>query len=104
MMNEKKFSKYFKAFGEPSRLRILELLSSKELTVNEIVEAIGLSQPTVSRHLAVLREAGMVIDRRDGQKVYYILNKQAVGNCCEGFCNCLEIQVIDRRKKKKKEK
>ena len=102
MMDERQFSKYFKAFGEPSRLRILELLSSKELTVNEIVKAIGLSQPTVSRHLAVLREAEMVIDRRDGQKVYYSLNKQAVGNCCEGFCNCLEIRVIDRRKKKKK--
>jgi len=101
MMNEKRFSKYFKAFGDPSRLRILELLGTKELTVNEIAESIGLSQPTVSRHLAVLREAEVVIDRRDGQRVYYSLNKEMVGSCCQGFCNCLQIRVVPGKKKKK---
>ncbi|MBE9485723.1 MAG: winged helix-turn-helix transcriptional regulator [Chloroflexi bacterium] len=64
-MDEKTYSKYFKAFGDPTRLRILALLSAKEPTVNEIVGAVALSQPTVSRHLALLREAGVVIDRRE---------------------------------------
>ena len=103
-MDEKMFSKYFKAFGDPSRLRIIWLLSSKEMTVNDIVKAVGLSQPTVSRHLAILREAEIVTDRRDGQRVYYGLNKEAVGDCCSGFCNCLEIPGQARKKQKKRKK
>ncbi len=100
-MNEKKFSKYFKAFGDPSRLKIIMLLSGKELTVNEIVDKIGLSQPTVSRHLSILREAEVVFDRRDGQQVFYSLNKQSVGSCCCGFCDCLEIPVLELKKPRK---
>lgn len=52
-MDEKLFSKYFKAFGDPSRLRILAILISGEKTVNDIAKAVKLSQPTVSRHLAI---------------------------------------------------
>lgn len=74
-------------------------MSAKELTVNEIVSAVGLSQPTISRHLALLREAGVVIDRREGQKVYYSLNKKSVQGCCVGFCNCLEIPGKKKKKK-----
>jgi DNA-binding transcriptional ArsR family regulator len=98
---EKNFSKYFKAIGDPTRLRILTLLSSKEMTVNEITAAIGLSQPTISRHLGILREADIVADRREGQNVYYRLDKIQVQDCCVGFCDCLQIK-IDKRKSKKK--
>lgn len=103
-MDEKVFSKYFKAFGDLSRLRIVTLLSSKEMTVNDITSAIGLSQPTVSRHLAILREAGIVIDRRDKQKVYYSLIKKNVEICCMGFCDCLDIPAPTARKRKKSKK
>ncbi len=103
-MDEKVFSKYFKAFGDLSRLRIVTLLSSKEMTVNDIAKAIGLSQPTVSRHLAILREAGIVIDRRDKQKVYYSLIKKNVEICCQGFCDCLNIPAQAARKRKKSKK
>lgn len=103
-MNEKRFSKYFKAFGDPSRLRILNLLSDKEMTVNDIARAVALSQPTVSRHLAVLRDADVVVDRREGQNVFYSLNKIKVQDCCTGFCDCLEIRVVDRKKSGKEEK
>ncbi|NIO07740.1 MAG: metalloregulator ArsR/SmtB family transcription factor [Deltaproteobacteria bacterium] len=101
-MDQKTFSRYFKAFGDPTRRRILHLLSSKEMTVNEIVKAVGLSQPTVSRHLAILRDAGITTDRRDGQKVYYSLNKKAVANCCVCFCDDLKIKgpVAKGRKKR----
>lgn len=100
-MDEKSYSKYFKAFGDPTRLRILGLLVGKEMTVNEIVGKIDLSQPTISRHLGILREAEVVIDRRDGQQVFYKLNKISVGDCCSGFCDCLEVKVVDKRKTKK---
>ncbi|MEE9555546.1 MAG: metalloregulator ArsR/SmtB family transcription factor [candidate division Zixibacteria bacterium] len=101
-MNEKVFSKYFKAFGDPTRLKIVMLLSSKEMSVNDIVDAIGLSQPTISRHLAVLREAEIAVDRREGQSVFYSLNKGSVENCCTGFCDCLAIPIRVSKKKKKK--
>ena len=100
--DEKAYSKYFKAFGDPTRLRILLHLASGEMMVNEIVKAVGLSQPVVSRHLAVLREANAVISRREGQRIYYRLNKVAVGSCCDGFRNCLAIQVIPSGRRKKK--
>ncbi len=100
-LDEKTYSKYFKAFGDPSRLKILELLSAKELTVNAIAQAAGLSQPTVSRHLAILRGADIVIDRRQGQQVYYTLNITTVKDCCTGFCDCLVVRLAKPRKKKK---
>jgi DNA-binding transcriptional ArsR family regulator len=100
-MDEKIYSRYFKAFGEPSRLKILRLLTGKELTVNDIVEEVGLSQSTVSRHLAVLREAGILTDRRHGQSVFYSLNKGVVEECCAGFCESLEIPPQRRGRKKK---
>jgi ArsR family transcriptional regulator len=100
-MDEKTFSRYFKAFSDRTRLRILQLLSSKEMTVTEIVKAVRLSQPTVSRHLAILREAGIAVDRKDGQKVYYSLNKKAVKNCCVCFCDELETRKRPPKKKKK---
>jgi ArsR family transcriptional regulator len=99
-MDEKLYSKYFKAFGEPSRLKILRILSAKPLTVNEIVGRLDLSQSTVSRHLGILREAGIVSDQRDGQQVIYSLNKGAVEECCTSFCDC--FKPSSRRAKKKK--
>ncbi len=92
-LDEKTYSKYFKAFGDPTRLRILALLVGGEKTVNKIVKSVGLSQPTVSRHLSILREAEIVVDRRDGQQVFYSLNKMSVENCCAGFCDCLSIPI-----------
>ncbi len=97
-MDRKRFSRSFKAFGDPTRLRIIMLLASKEMTVNEVVKEIGLSQPTISRHLAVLREADVVVSRRNGQQVIYSLNKDSIRVCCTGFCDCLAIPVKIQRK------
>lgn len=100
-IDERTFSRYFKAFGDPTRLRILTLLANGEMPVGDIVRAVGLSQPTVSRHLGILRDTGVVIDRREGQQVYYSLNKTSVADCCDGFCNCLAIPIsIPGRRKK----
>ncbi len=65
----------FKTLSDPTRLRVLVLLSREgELCVCELTHALGEIQPKISRHLALLREAGMVRDRRQGQWVYYRLN------------------------------
>jgi len=93
-IDEKLYSKLFKAFGDKSRLKIISLLATKEMTVNDIAKAVGLSQPTVSRHLSILKDANLVVDRRDKQRVFYILNKDSVQTCCIGFCDCLEIKEV----------
>ena len=66
-------SQVFKAMSDETRLRILHLLSHRELCVCQLTEALGLGQSKISRHLANLRNAGLVSDRRDGLWIYYSL-------------------------------
>jgi DNA-binding transcriptional ArsR family regulator len=61
----------FEVLAEPSRRRILDLLRERERPVGELVERIGLSQPGVSKHLRVLREAGLVRSRTEAQRRVY---------------------------------
>jgi len=63
----------FEAVAEPNRRRLLELLRSGERPAGELVAATGLSQPGVSKHLKLLREAGLVSVRADGQRRLYRL-------------------------------
>ncbi len=63
----------FEAIAEPNRRAILELLRGGELPAGDLVEATGLSQPGVSKHLKLLREAGLVSVRPDGQRRLYRL-------------------------------
>lgn len=63
----------FEAIAEPSRRQLLDLLRSGERPAGELVEATGLSQPGVSKHLKMLREAGLVSVRPDGQRRLYRL-------------------------------
>jgi ArsR family transcriptional regulator, arsenate/arsenite/antimonite-responsive transcriptional repressor len=75
------FSRLFKALGDETRLRIVALLSHGELCVCHLEEALQLSQPKVSRHLATLRSAGVVDHRRDGTWVHYRLIQQPDADC-----------------------
>ena len=63
--------RFFQALGDGTRLGLLELLRDGEQTVGDLVDALGCPQPKVSRHLKVLKEAGLVHDRRDGRNVTY---------------------------------
>jgi ArsR family transcriptional regulator len=63
----------FRAFADPTRLRILNLLLPGELCVCDIVNTLRIPQPTTSRHLAYLRKAGLVEARRDGLWIHYKL-------------------------------
>jgi DNA-binding transcriptional ArsR family regulator len=64
-------AKYFRAFGDPTRLAILRLLADGERSVTELVAQLGAPQPKVSNHLACLRWCGFVDTRRDHRTVYY---------------------------------
>jgi len=68
---------FFKILSDLTRLRVLTLLSREgELCVCELTHALGEIQPKISRHLALLREAGVVLDRRQGQWIYYRVNPE----------------------------
>lgn len=69
----KAFVKVMKALSDPNRVRILKMLQCKTLCVCEIQAILGLAQPTVSNHLKVLEDAGLVTYRKDGLWVNYTL-------------------------------
>ena len=68
----------FEAIAEPNRRRILDLLRAGERPAGEVVEALAISQPGVSKHLRLLREAGLVRVRADGQRRLYSLEPARV--------------------------
>lgn len=69
----------FNAIAEPQRRAILEALAADERSVNAVVNAVGLAQPSISKHLRVLREVGLVRSRRDGRQILYRTNAHAPG-------------------------
>lgn len=82
---ERQLTKVFKALSDSTRQEILRLLESHQRTVGEIVGNFNLSQPTISRHLSVLKEADLVIDQRQGQNVIYRLNDEALSQSMRDF-------------------
>jgi DNA-binding transcriptional ArsR family regulator len=68
----------FNAVAEPRRRDILDFLAASERPVGDIVEALAIAQPSVSKHLRVLRDVGLVDMRRDGRQVFYRTNVQAI--------------------------
>lgn len=68
----------FKALGDPTRRAILERLRGGPLTAGELGAGLGLTGATISHHLACLREANLVSDRREGKYIYYELNTTVV--------------------------
>lgn len=68
------FNLTFKALADGTRRRILELLREKDLTAGEIAEHFPISKPSISHHLNILKQAGLVSDERRGQNIVYSLN------------------------------
>lgn len=93
---EKKYYKQrarlLRALANESRLMIVDRLREDECTVGELTEMIGSDQSTVSKHLALLRAAGIVEDRRDGNHVYYSL----VTPCVLNFFSCTDEVIANR--------
>ena len=77
------FADLFCALGDSTRLEIVGLLAAvgSELCVCDIESHFDLSQPTVSHHLRILREAGLVVDRRDGRWIHYAIAEPALAAC-----------------------
>lgn len=79
-----------KAMAHPSRLRILDLLRQNEMCVGDLTQDIGADQSTVSKHLAVLRDVGLVAVRKEGAMCFY----QLKCNCLDDFFSCMEAVLV----------
>jgi len=73
---------FCKALADDTRQQILQMLLDGEMGVSNIVDAFTMSQPTISHHLNVLKQFGLVTSRKEGKQVFYAINRDNVIGCC----------------------
>ncbi|MBP1761557.1 MAG: arsR [Firmicutes bacterium] len=79
------FETVFKALGEPTRLKIIKLLAVRDLCVCDLEEVMQISQPRISQHLKVLKHAGLVNERKEGQRSICSVNRELLFETMEKF-------------------
>ncbi len=82
-----------RVIGDPTRIRILDLLREEELTVTEITERLGTSQQNASKHLGILLQAGILARRKQGNSSIYSIADVGVYELCEQVCGGLQSQL-----------
>jgi DNA-binding transcriptional ArsR family regulator len=85
----------FRVIGEPMRIRLLDALRDGPLTVNELTLALGATQQNVSKHVAILGQAGIVGREKDGNRVRCFISDESVFELCETVCGGLRRQVSE---------
>jgi ArsR family transcriptional regulator len=73
---------FAKALADETRQKIMNLVCCEWLSVSEIVDRLHVTQPTVSHHLAILRDAGLVDIREEGKQTFYTLDQEHLAVCC----------------------
>lgn len=91
-------SQICKAFANPVRIQILEMLGERARYVSELLEELGISKPNLSQHLAILRNSGVVSTNRVGKQLLCTLALPEVKTACELIRNVLRKQVDEGRK------
>ena len=86
---------FAKAIADDTRQQIMRLLCCQWLCVSDVVERTGVTQPTVSHHLAILREAELVHVRREGKQVFYTLDQDKVAVCCGVLMEAFAPERLD---------
>lgn len=86
----------FKMLAEPMRLRILNELRYGERTVTQLVEALASGQANVSKHLALLADAGMVSRRKEGLNVFYFISDESLFELCDLVCSRLQKELAEK--------
>jgi ArsR family transcriptional regulator, virulence genes transcriptional regulator len=84
-----------KALSHPTRLQILDLLSERERTVEELITVVGTGQSNLSQHLAALRQRRLVVARRQGMNVYYTLSTPKIVEACN-LTKKLLLDLLER--------
>ncbi len=90
----------FRALADPTRRQILQDLRAGEMMAGEIASRFTISGPSISRHLSILKAAGLVTERRDANRVYYALVEDRLANCVGGFLSAVcPDQVVLRKRR-----
>jgi len=90
---EKNIYKAFKALGEPTRLKIIKMLSVQSMCVCELSEILDMLQPRVSQHLKILKDADLVKESKEGYWVYYSLDKERLHRLWNQFLAFLDADL-----------
>ena len=85
----------FRILGEPLRIRLLQELYAGEKNVTELVEAVGSTQPNVSKHLRILQEGGIVGRRQSGNSVFCYIADDSVLDLCDAVCGSISERLAD---------
>jgi len=85
---------FCKALADDTRQRILEMLLEGERSVGNIADAFTISQPTISHHLNVLKQVGLVTSRKEGKQVFYAINRDNVIECCGRLTARFDAQEV----------
>jgi len=96
-------AEFCKTVANPIRIEILNLLRQGEKSVNELVILAGIRQATVSQHLAVLRQRGIVSTRKEGVRIYYAITTPRMIKACDMIREVLFVQIADMEKLAKSE-
>ncbi|MEM1380059.1 MAG: autorepressor SdpR family transcription factor [Pseudomonadota bacterium] len=91
-------STVFKALADPTRRQVLSLLKDGPLSAGEISEQFTFSKPTMSAHLSVLKEAGLVSTKKSGQRVIYTLQISVLEDAVLGFAEQFGLKTDERRR------
>jgi ArsR family transcriptional regulator len=89
---------FAKAIADDTRQKIMKICCCEWLSVNDIVGHLNVTQPTVSHHLAILREAGLVNVRAEGKQTFYQLNQARMTICCGQLQSTFSPEVIEPEK------
>jgi DNA-binding transcriptional ArsR family regulator len=84
---EDELNTLFKALNDQTRREILELLKEKDLTAGEIADQFNISKPSISHHLDLLRQAGLVVSVKEGQFIFYSLNTTVMDDMIKWIIN-----------------
>ncbi|MFZ5626370.1 MAG: autorepressor SdpR family transcription factor [Bacillota bacterium] len=87
----------FKALSDPTRRKILELLRQGDLTAGAIAEHFQISKPSISHHLNLLKQAGLVVDERQGQNILYSLNTSVLEDVLSWFLEMKGVHVDEKK-------
>ncbi len=90
MTDSRQQAQIFKALSDETRLKILLMLNTRPRSVGEIVDFFSVSQPTISRHLLLLKQAGLLVSKRRGQQVIYALNEDGLREDALGYFRAFE--------------
>ena len=100
----KSVSRVFRALADPTRRQILQELKRGELSAGQITACFSISGPSISRHLSILKNADLLLERRDGNRILYRLVPETVANAVGDFLSTIcPTQITHRRRLRRKD-